>query len=81
MYSDAYFSYLSNNPTDEVDSYSLVNTRLALQSGDGKWELAAWGKNITNEYYYVSNTLGNDTFTRYTGMGATYGISFSYNWF
>jgi iron complex outermembrane receptor protein len=81
MYTDAYFSYLSNNPTDEVDSYNLVNTRLALQSADGAWEVAAWGKNITDEYYYVSNTIGNDVFMRYAGMGATYGISVSYSWF
>ena len=81
MYSDAYFSYLSNNGTEQVDSYHLVNTRLALQSEDGTWEVAAWGKNITDEYYFVSNTLGNDVFSRYAGMGATYGISVSYNWF
>jgi iron complex outermembrane receptor protein len=81
MYTDSYFSYLSNNVTDAVDSYDLVNARLALQSVDGSWEVAAWGKNITDEYYYVSNTLGNDVFSRYAGMGATYGISVSYNWF
>jgi iron complex outermembrane receptor protein len=81
MYTDSYFSYLSNNPTDTVDSYHLVNTRVALQSVDGAWEVAAWGKNITDEYYYVSNTLGNDVFSRYAGMGATYGLSVSYNWF
>jgi iron complex outermembrane receptor protein len=67
--------------TDAVDSYDLVNARLALQSVDGSWEVAAWGKNITDEYYYVSNTTGNDVFSRYAGMGATYGVSVSYSWF
>ena len=81
MFSDSYFSYLSNNSTDKVDSYNLVNARLALRSDDGAWEVAAWGKNITDEYYYVSNTLGNDVFSRYAGMGATYGVSLSYNFF
>jgi len=81
MYTDSYFSYLSNNDNDQVDSYNLMNARLALQSADGSWEVAAWGKNITDEYYYVSNTLGNDVFSRYAGMGATYGVSVSYNWF
>ena len=82
VYSDSYYSYLSNNKdTDRVDSYDLWNARLALQANDGSWEVAAWGKNITDEYYYVSNTIGNDVFARYAGMGATYGVTLTYNWF
>jgi iron complex outermembrane recepter protein len=79
MHTDDYFSYLSNNPTDQVDGYTLYNARISIGAQDGSWDAALWGKNLTDEYYYTSNTAGNDTIGRYTGQGATYGLSLSYS--
>lgn len=80
MYTDDYYSYLSNNDgTDLVEDYQVFNARLSLGSDAGDWELSLWGKNLGDEFYYVSNTAGNDVFTRYTGQGQTYGVSLNYN--
>ena len=79
MHTDQYFSYLSNNPGELVEDYTIYNARLSLGSQDGIWDVALWGKNLTDEYYYTSITLGNDTTGRYAGRGATYGVSLSYH--
>jgi len=47
-------SYLSINATDpdvRVDPYTLVNGRIALSMPDDGWQIALWGKNLTDEVY------------------------------
>jgi iron complex outermembrane receptor protein len=41
--------YLSVNYRD--DSYSLLSARFGLNSPDQRWELALWGRNLTDEAY------------------------------
>ncbi len=47
------------------DAYHTINGRISLLSHDGKWEVALWGKNLTDEYY--NTTVG-------TGAGVTAGV-------
>lgn len=83
-YRDDYHAGLQYvNPTDErfdVESYTLINARLALGSLDNRWEVAAWARNLADEYYYHSVSFSNDAITRGIGQGRTYGVAFSYNW-
>jgi iron complex outermembrane recepter protein len=83
-YSDEYHSGLEFvNPTDErfnVDSYTLANARAVLGGQDRNWEVAAWVRNMTDEYYYHSATFSNDAITRGVGRGRTYGATFTYRW-
>lgn len=51
-YQDNMFFNIENSSISAADDYSLVNMRLALQAAQG-WELALWGKNITDEEYRV----------------------------
>ncbi|MFN3523794.1 MAG: TonB-dependent receptor [Phenylobacterium sp.] len=46
-------SYLTanNDPDGRVSPYGLVNLRISLESEDGRWRLALWGKNLTDEVY------------------------------
>jgi iron complex outermembrane receptor protein len=46
-------TYLTNNndPDGRVDPYALLNLRVSLESEDGRWRLALWGKNLTDETY------------------------------
>jgi len=37
------------------DSYSKINARIAIASADNKWELAAIGKNLTDEKVSVNS--------------------------
>ena len=51
-YQDRMFFNIENSSISAADDYDLVNVRLALQ-GERGWELALWGKNITDEEYRV----------------------------
>ena len=39
------------NPQSIQDSYGLVNLHLGLSGGDGRWQITAYGKNLTDEGY------------------------------
>jgi iron complex outermembrane receptor protein len=41
----------NNNPQSIQDAYGLVNLRLGLAAGDGRWQVTAYGKNMTDEGY------------------------------
>jgi iron complex outermembrane recepter protein len=83
-YRDDYHAGLQYvNPTDvrfDVESYTLINARLALGAQDTRWEVAAWVRNLADEYYYHSASFSNDAITRGVGQGRNYGVAFSYNW-
>lgn len=63
-----------------IDSYTLVNARLGLQSEDGKWKGYAWGRNLTDEFYTSTTLQNNRSVSRYPGIGRTYGVTFEYYW-
>ncbi|MFT5814352.1 MAG: iron complex outermembrane receptor protein [Psychroserpens sp.] len=73
------------NPLFEVDSYTKVDMRIALESEN--WNLAFFGKNITDEQVltYVGNnplsgsTFGTNTFYGFVDRPAVYGIQVDYN--
>jgi iron complex outermembrane receptor protein len=80
-YSDSVFKDAINDPIIAADSYVLVNARVAMFNAARSWEVALWGKNLSDEQY-VAQGLN-------TGLGAgnrnynaprTYGASFTYRW-
>jgi iron complex outermembrane recepter protein len=80
-YSDSVFKDAINDPVIAADSYVLVNARVAVFDAARSWEVALWGKNLSDEQY-VAQGLN-------TGLGAgnrnynaprTYGASFTYRW-
>ncbi|WP_375203906.1 TonB-dependent receptor [Hyphococcus sp.] len=83
------YSYQSRTYTDTRNLANLrtgdgviVGLRAAYRTPDGRTEIAAWGKNITNTRYitYVAD-LGDFGFNRvqYT-VPATYGVSVRFNY-
>lgn len=80
--------YYSNSHNQQSSPYELVNARLTYQ-GD-QWEVALWGRNLTDEDYtvrgfYFSNQFGNnpangyapETYVQY-GEPKVVGVSASY---
>jgi iron complex outermembrane receptor protein len=59
----------------------LVHGRISLLSNDGKWEVAAWGKNLTDEEYdqerFFSDFIGMVSAGQ--GTPRQYGMTFNYN--
>ena len=43
-----------NDPVIAADSYVLVNARLALFNAARSWEVALWGKNLSDEQYVAA---------------------------
>jgi len=61
-----------------IEGYTLVNARVGLSAADDRWSVFAWGRNITDEYYYHSESTSNCCIVRLNGQPATWGITASY---
>lgn len=64
---------------DLLESYEIVNGRIAYTPPDRTWELSLWGKNLADEEY--SRTNGDNflgTPVRIWSTPRTYGLSFTY---
>ncbi|WP_324739800.1 TonB-dependent receptor [Tsuneonella sp. CC-YZS046] len=70
-------SDLFGAPSDlyDINARTLVNANIGVGSSDGKWRVTVWGENIFNKYYWVNATQAYDTFVRYTGRPAEYGVT------
>ncbi|GAB3104051.1 TonB-dependent receptor [Pseudomaricurvus hydrocarbonicus] len=69
------------DPVFELDSYTLLGLRAGLRAADDQWSLILWGRNVTDEFYANNTMKSTDSILRFNGMPATYGLTFSYNWF
>ena len=63
--------------------YALSNARLAYRTGDGKWDVSAYVRNLTNKQYRVYNLdlsgfIGSNQGVY--GTPRTYGVGVRYNW-
>lgn len=66
--------------TDATEDYTIMNARIGIANTEGTWRLLAWGRNVTDEYYYpAAYTGGNGPFVRANGMPATFGITLDLN--
>ncbi|MEM9533241.1 MAG: TonB-dependent receptor [Pseudomonadota bacterium] len=64
------------------DSFSVWNVRAALYSLDETWEVALWGRNVTDELYWLRQPQGIGVFgfdIANVSRPSTYGITFRYN--
>lgn len=83
------YSYVGETTSDigdesirDLPSYELVNARLGVGDIDGRWDVTAWVRNATNEFYQLSvPELPKDTITRFTGMPQTVGLTVSYRYY
>ena len=75
-------TYKSDSETvnQTIEGYTLYNARIGVSNNDGTWSLMAWGRNITDEYYYHSESISNCCSIRLNGQPEMYGVTFNYNW-
>lgn len=66
---------IGNEPLLKIDAYTLVDLRAGYESPNG-WKVSVWGRNVTDEYYWVNAQRTQDTTLRITGRPATYGVTF-----
>ena len=53
-YTSSIFLFPDNLAGNKVDGYSLLNARLAWSAPQDRYEIALWGKNLTNKAYITS---------------------------
>ena len=51
-YTDSNQFILPNHPAAVQDSYTLLNARIGIRTDDGRWELAGWGRNLSDKVYF-----------------------------
>jgi iron complex outermembrane recepter protein len=59
----------------ELPARTLVDLRAGVETEDGTWRIQAFGRNVTNKYYWINVSRTVDAIVRYAGLPATYGIS------
>jgi iron complex outermembrane recepter protein len=76
---DVFFDSL-NNPLLSQSSYWLWNSRAAWSSPDGRWEAAAWGRNLANERYlsYAFDLSFFGFHEQMLGTPRMYGVELTY---
>jgi outer membrane receptor protein involved in Fe transport len=60
-----------------IDAYALLGLRAGIELDNGRYRLWAWGKNVTNKYYWNNVFVFADAVSRFVGEPATYGVSLS----
>lgn len=80
-----YYSFLNNSPPNParydpllIPEYTLLDLRAGLEKGP--WRFQVFGRNITDNHYWLQALKSSDVFVRYTGMPRTYGATLSYRY-
>jgi iron complex outermembrane recepter protein len=67
-------------PQLAIKHYTLVDLRAGIKAHDDRWRFSVWGRNVFNTYYWLSANQSQDTFVRFAGKPATYGLSVSFRY-
>ena len=59
-------------------SATKVGARIGVASSDGRWTVALWGRNLTDEYSVSRSAKTSDYIVGWTEMPRTYGVSVDY---
>ncbi len=79
-YNAAVFKEALNTPYLSAGAYWLLNARASIAKDEDGWELALWGKNLTDEQYVSQVTDDGDTDGyRVFGAPRTYGLTLTHN--
>lgn len=80
------YSYMDEQINDYIDQrtvvqqHELVDARIAWTSNNEKWEVAVWGKNLTDEDYIAHSYVIGPGVIGVWGPPQTYGITASYTY-
>ncbi len=63
--------------TLRIDAFTLLDLRAGFELAKGAYRIWAWGKNVTDEYYWSNVFANGNAIARFVGQPATYGVSLS----
>ena len=80
-YTDEFHFELTNDLRGLEEDVSVLDASATFTSADGRWDVALWGKNLSDELYAVHHISGSfGGATKIWGPPRTYGITFNYSW-
>ena len=68
------------DPLVRIPSYALLDLRAGVEAKSGVWRVEAFGRNVTDKFYIIGTNRNGDYYNRFTGLPATYGLSFYYRY-
>src|SRR5690606_40924495 len=81
-YRSSYHNELSNAPTSYEDGYTLLGAQVAFVPPSARWQLTAFGTNLTDARYIVNGLNAFGTFGTATadfGRPREWGLAFKLN--
>lgn len=75
--------FRSSVPTEkifDIPSYVTVDARAGVRFNDERIEISVYGRNIFDKYYITNIFPVYDTYVRYAGRPATYGVRVSFKY-
>jgi len=76
-YRSSYFAAINLDPFSKVAGYGLLGAHLGVRQADGRWDVSAWVRNLTDKDYFntksVSTTYG--VVLASLGEPRTYGLT------
>ena len=77
MHHSATNASLGDDPELRLRSYVTLDLRAGLRAADSRWSLGAFGRNVTNVYYWNNMFRFTDTRIRIAARPVTYGLTLS----
>lgn len=75
-YRSSYFTTANDSIYSLVPDYGLLNLRVGFRAADGAWDLQLWGRNVTDEDYWLTIAAANTGAIAGTpGDPRTYGLT------
>jgi iron complex outermembrane recepter protein len=75
VYKDETFAGVGALDLFRIDPSTLLDVRAGIETDSGRYRIWAWGKNVTDEYYWTNVFANGNAVARFVGQPATYGIS------
>lgn len=77
LYNSQTYGDLGESAVLRIPAYAVLDGRVGIQS-DAGWQITAWGRNLTNKYYWTNALIGADADYRTMGLPSWYGVTVGY---
>lgn len=77
VYSSKSYAGVGAVDIQRIDAFAVLDLRAGIETGRGRYRLWAWGRNVTDKYYWSNVLPYGNTISRYVAQPATYGLSLS----
>jgi outer membrane receptor protein involved in Fe transport len=64
----------------EISDFTVLDLRAGFGPEDGRWQVSAFGRNVTDEFYWTNAFANQDVIVRYAAKPITYGVKLSLRW-